>query len=130
MARFHGIVGYTEDQVETTPGVWDDSIVEFPYTGDVIRDTRKLAPGDGLHSDVTVNNNISILCDKYAIDHYHNIRYVMWEGVRWTVTNVEVQRPRLILSLGSVYNGLIPIPEEEPPPEEEEDPPPEEEEDP
>lgn len=127
MARFHGNVGYTGDQVESVPGVWEDQIVEFPYSGDVLRNTRKLEPGDGLNKDIVVNNSISILCDQYAIEHFFNIRYVVWEGVRWTVTNVEVQRPRLLLNIGSVYNGPIP---EEPAPEEEEDPPPEEEEDP
>lgn len=106
--RFHGNVGYAEEQVESTPGVWVDPIVEFTYTGDVIRDNRKLVPGDGLNKDVIVNNAISIMCDRYAIEHYFNIRYVVWEGVRWTVTNVEVQRPRLILSLGGVYNGPTP----------------------
>lgn len=109
--RFQGVVGYQETQVETEPGIWEDQIVEFPYKGDVIRDTRKLQPGDGLNSDVVVNNSISIMCDRYAIDHYFNIRYVMWEGVRWVVTNVEPQRPRLILSLGSVYNGPVPVEE-------------------
>ena len=108
MTRFRGIVGYVEEQVETELGIWEDQMVEFPYSGDVLRDTRKVQDGDNLHKDVVINNSISILCDKYAIDHYHKIRYAMWEGVRWTVTNVEVQRPRLILSLGSVYNGLTP----------------------
>jgi hypothetical protein len=114
MARFKGNVGYIAEQVESAPGVWEDQIVEFTYSGDVIRDNSKPVPGDGLNKDVVVNNNISILCNKYAIEHYHDIRYVVWEGVRWAVTNVEVQRPRLILSLGSVYNGPVPIPEEEP----------------
>jgi hypothetical protein len=112
--KFHGNVGYTADQVETAPGVWDDQIVEFPYSGDVKRNTRKLESGESANVNVIVNNTIEIMCDQYAIDHFFNIRYVEWEGARWTVTNVEVQRPRLILSLGSVYNGPIPIPEEEP----------------
>lgn len=106
--RFHGNVGYTETQVESEPGIWEEQIVEYTYKGDVIRNTSKLVPGDGLNKDVVVNNSISIMADRYANEHYFNIRYVLWEGVRWTVTNVEVQRPRLILSLGSVYNGLTP----------------------
>lgn len=111
--RFSGNVGYISDQTETEPGIWESEIVEFPYKGDVNRDNRKLEQGEGVNKNVVVNNSISIMCDKYAIEHYFNIRYVVWEGVRWTVTNVEVQRPRLILSLGVVYNGPIPIPPEE-----------------
>jgi MFS superfamily sulfate permease-like transporter len=109
MARFYGNVGYGES-VESPPesGVWVMQITELPYYGDVNRNTRRLESGDGLNKDITVSNTISILADDHAVEHFHDIKYVMWEGVRWTVTNVEVQRPRLILSLGSVYNGPTP----------------------
>lgn len=103
--KYYGIVGYAEDQVETAPGVYRDQIVEYPYKGEVVRDTAKIQAGVGLNTDITVNNMISILGDRYAFDHYFKIKYIMFEGVRWTVTSVEVQRPRLKLSLGSVYNG-------------------------
>lgn len=109
MARFYGDVGYANAE-ETPPdsGVWVDVITEAPYYGDVIRDTRKLQPGDVLHDDIEVVNSISIVADKYAIEHFFKIRYVRWMGVLWTVRNVEVRSPRLILSLGSVYNGPTP----------------------
>ena len=113
--RFHGVVGYGES-VETPPGsgVWVDKITEFPYTGDVIRNTRNLVEGEHLNDDVTVGNSISIVADQYAVDHFFKIKYVHWSGVRWTVTQVEVRSPRLILSIGRVYNG--PVPDDEPTP--------------
>lgn len=106
MARFYGEVGYG-DSVETPPGsgVWEDLINEISYFGDVIRNTRKLEPGQGLNDDITVGNSISIVADEYAISHFFKIKYIRWEGILWTVTNVEVRSPRLVLSLGSVYNG-------------------------
>ena len=106
MARFHGEVGYGISE-ENPPGsgVWVDQITEFPYFGDVIRNTRKLENGESLNNDISVGNSISIVADQYAIDHFFRIKYVRWMGVLWTVTNVEVRSPRLILSLGSVYNG-------------------------
>lgn len=106
MARFHGHVGYGFT-VETPPnsGVWVDEITEFPYYGDVIRNSRKLDSGEHLNDDISVSNSISIVADQYAVDHFFAIRYVSWMGALWTVTNVEVKSPRLILSLGSVYNG-------------------------
>jgi hypothetical protein len=109
MARYHGVVGYGES-VEDPPGsgVYVDLITEFPYTGDVIRNTRKLENGKSVNDDISVGNSISIVADQYAIEHFFNIRYVDWAGSLWTVTNVEVQRPRLILSLGRVYNGPTP----------------------
>jgi hypothetical protein len=106
MAKFYGEIGYG-DSVETPPGsgVWVDEITEFAYYGDVIRNTRKLDSGENLNNDLSVSNSISILADQYAIEHFFAIRYIRWAGTLWTVTNVEVQSPRLIVSLGSVYNG-------------------------
>ena len=107
--RFFGEVGYGES-IETPPdsGVWIDTITEVPYFGDVIRNTRKLDSGENLNDDINVSNSISIVSDQFANMHFFKIKYVMWSGVLWTVTNVEVKSPRLILSLGSVYNGPTP----------------------
>ena len=109
MARFFGEVGYG-DSVETPSGsgVWKDVATEVEYYGDVIRNTRKLESGESLNDDITVGNSISIVADDYAVKHFFKIKYVRWSGVLWTVTNVEVRSPRLILSLGSVYNGPTP----------------------
>lgn len=106
MARFYGVVGYgVSEEDPTRPGVWEDDILERSYTGDVTRNTRKLDSGESVNDDISVSNSISIVSDAYAIEHFFNIKYVEWMGSLWTVTNVEVRAPRLILSLGSVYNG-------------------------
>jgi hypothetical protein len=109
MARYFGEVGYG-DSVETpdNSGVWVDVITEVEYFGDVIRDTRKLESGENLNDDISVGNSISIVADDYANNHFYKIKYVRWQGILWTVTSVEVRSPRLILSLGSVYNGPTP----------------------
>jgi hypothetical protein len=106
MARFLGKVGYG-NSVENPPesGIWVDTIEEFDYQGDVIRNTRALDVTDSVNGDITVANQISVVADEYAFEHFFNIKYVRWAGKPWTVTSVEVRAPRLILSLGSVYNG-------------------------
>lgn len=106
MARFCGEVGYG-NSVESSDGsgVYVDEITEFPYRGDVIRNTRQNVEGEKVNDDITVSNSISIVADQFAIDHFFKIKYVRWMGEVWTVRDVEVRPPRLILSLGSVYNG-------------------------
>lgn len=104
MARFYGRVGYGES-VEASPGVWVDSVVERNYYGDILRNVRNLREGENLNFDLSVQHSISILADEYAYQHFTEIRYVEWAGILWTVSSIEVQRPRLILSLGEVYNG-------------------------
>jgi len=104
MAKFYGKIGYGET-LESAPGVWVDTIVEHSYYGDVIQNTRKLADGENLNKDITVGNSISIVADAYANEHFFAIRYVEWAGTLWTVSDVDVQAPRLLLRLGEVYNG-------------------------
>jgi len=109
MARFYGEVGYgTPVEDPSGSGVWVDSITEFTYQGDVIRNTRQLENSEKVNDDIVVSNSISIVADQYAIENFFNIKYVRWSGVLWTVTTVEVRSPRLILSIGSVYNGPTP----------------------
>lgn len=104
MAKFYGKIGYGHS-IESAPGVWVDTIVEYSYYGDVIHNMRKLTEGEHLNKDLTVGNSISIVADAYANEHFFAIRYVEWAGTLWTVSDVEVQAPRLLLRLGEVYNG-------------------------
>lgn len=104
MAKFYGKIGFGES-VETVPGVWADVIKERRYFGDVTRNTRGLEEGDKVNSDITVGNSISIVADPYALDHFFAMKYIEWAGTLWTISDVEVQRPRLLLRLGGVYNG-------------------------
>lgn len=109
MARFFGEVGYSEE-VETPPGSgnWVPVITEHPYYGSVERIDRNLGSGDKVNEDVTVTNVISVIADAYATGNFLKIKYVRWAGELWIVTSVEVRHPRLLLNLGSVYNGPTP----------------------
>lgn len=104
MAKFYGTIGYIES-VETAPGVFVEQPIERVYTGDVLRNTKRWEKGEGLNDNLTINNTISIVADAYAYEHFFAIRYVNWMGSCWKVTSVEIQRPRLILILGGIYNG-------------------------
>lgn len=104
MAKFYGEIGYGES-VETAPGVWEDAITERKYYGDVVRNIRKLQEGENFDRDLSVSNSISIVADAYANEHFFAISYIKWAGTYWTVSDVEVVSPRLILRLGGVYNG-------------------------
>lgn len=104
MARFRGAVGYG-DLVETAPSVWQVVIEERNYTGDEVKNVSRNEKGENLNDDINISNQISILADPYAYNNFHKIKYVEWMGTLWKVKSVEVQRPRLILSIGGVYNG-------------------------
>ena len=104
MSKFYGAIGFAST-VETVPGVYEEQIVSHNYYGDVNRNTRRLQTSDSVNDNINVSNEISIIADPYARENFHAIRYVEWMGTKWKVGTVEVQYPRLILSLGDVYNG-------------------------
>lgn len=104
MAKFYGQIGYAETQ-ETKPGIYEENVTERSYAGDVFRNVRKLEAGESVNDNVVVNNSLSIVADPYAYQHFFAIRYVRWMGALWKVTNVEVQSPRLLLTIGGVYDG-------------------------
>jgi hypothetical protein len=103
MAKWYGNVGYA-DMVEVEPGDWQEQITARPYFGDTIRNSRMLQNSGGINDNVNISNQISIVADPYANSHIYNMRYAEFQGSKWKVTNVEVQYPRLILTLGGLYN--------------------------
>lgn len=106
MAKISGVIGYCETvEREDAYGVWEPNIIERPYYGDLIKNTRRLQSTDKVNDDINISNEISIVADPYAMTNFHTMRYVQFMGSRWKITNVEVQYPRLILSLGGLYNG-------------------------
>lgn len=101
--KWYGSIGFAELK-ETTPGVWTPQITERNYRGDLVRNTRRLQSTDKVNDDININNQISIVADPYANMNFHTIKYATFMGTKWKVSDVEVQYPRLILSLGGVYN--------------------------
>lgn len=104
MARWYGTIGYAE-VTETKPGVWTETIVPREYYGDLNRNIRHISSNDKVNEDISVNNELSIVSDPYAMENFHQMRYAEFMGVKWKVSSVEVRYPRLILSLGGVYNA-------------------------
>lgn len=105
MAKFYGKIGYAITQ-ETAPGVWlANQIIERTYKGDILRNMRRWeSNGDKANDNLVINNSISIVSDNFALENIYSMRYVTWMNSKWKITNVEIQRPRLILTIGGVYN--------------------------
>ena len=103
MAKFYGEIGYVIP-TEKSPGVWVDEIVKRHYYGDVNRNSRRLQSSSEVNDNITISNEISIVADPFAVTNFHWIKYVKFMGAKWKVTNIEVQHPRLILTVGGLYN--------------------------
>lgn len=104
--KFVGKIGFWEGDRETKPGVFRPEIIEKSYTGDVYRNSRRFQSGDNQQNEnLTISNQISIISDLYLRNNWGSIRYVVWNGVKWKVSSVEVGHPRLVLELGGIYNA-------------------------
>lgn len=104
MAKYHGYIGYGVD-TETYPGVWEDVITERDYTGDVLKNRTNIQQNATVSASLTLNNYFSIIGDEFAFDNVYSIRYVTYLNKKFKVTGVEIERPRLILTVGGLYNG-------------------------
>lgn len=104
MAKFFGKIGFAT-LTETTPGVWEEVITERDYYGEVIRNNRRLQGAQQLNDDISLSNEFSILADPFAVENFHSMRYLTYMGTKWKITTVDVQYPRLTLSVGGIYNG-------------------------
>ena len=104
MAKFYGNIGYIKT-VEVDPGIWDSQTTERPYFGDLIRVTSKFQSSGEVNDNISFNNDISIVADPYANENFQYMKYVEYMGAKWKITSAEVKYPRIILSVGGVYNG-------------------------
>jgi len=104
MGKFYGVIGYAETS-ETSPGVWTEGITERTYSGDILRNTKRWQSGENLNDNIIVNNEFSIVADPYAYANFHTMKYIKWKGVSWKITQIDIQRPRIRLMIGGVYNG-------------------------
>lgn len=103
MAKFYGKIGFFETK-DNGNGIWKQEIIERYYYGDLMRNNSQNQTSDKINDDININNSISIIADPYANENFQHIRYVEFMDAKWKVTGVEVQFPRLILTVGGVYN--------------------------
>ena len=104
MGKWFGKIGYAVT-AETEPGLWEDTIVEREYYGDMISDRRKRQTSGEVNDNINLANVISIIADPFAYENCSCMVYAEIMGAKWKITDIEVQYPRLILTIGGVYNG-------------------------
>ena len=104
MAKFSGKIGYVETE-ETSPGIWSEKTTERQYYGDLVRSLNRWAPNESIGDNISFGQDISIVADPYMYGHLKNMRYVSFKGAKWEINSFEVERPRVRIILGSVFNG-------------------------
>lgn len=102
--KWFGKIGFAVTQ-EIKPGVWQPVIEEREYYGEVMKLRKQVSnQQDSTNDDIRINNSIRIIADPFAQNNFFNIAYVEFMGTKLKVSDVEVDFPGLILSLGGIYN--------------------------
>ncbi len=104
MAKFCGTIGYSKTE-ETSPDVWTEVIKEISNVkGNVLKFSNRWEKGNGVNDDISISNKISIIADSFLLENIQTMRYVTWMGVKWKISDISVEYPRLIISLGGIFN--------------------------
>ena len=101
--RFHGKIGFVKD-VETEPSVFTQQVTERFYHGDTVRSIRRWDEPTEINDRLNLSNEISIVADSYILENSKYMAYVIIYGQKWKINYIELNRPRLRLTLGGVYN--------------------------
>ena len=109
MAKYSGMLGYVMPAKEDPPGIWKPSaVVEKLGRGDLIGQTINNEDVGGLSDGITINNQLSIIMDPFVNRNLESLKYVILYGTRWEIKSMTINRPRVRLTLGGVYNGEYP----------------------
>lgn len=105
MSKWCGKIGYTTGTREIELGILSEDLIEKEYFGDMTSDRRKRQNSGEINDNINISNVISIVADPFAFENCSSMVYAEIMGAKWKITDVEVQYPRLILTIGGVYNG-------------------------
>lgn len=107
--KFYDAIGYgvSVERPEGS-GKWVKDITERKLFGEIINPARSFEEGDKVNSNASISNRFSILADDYMRVNQGSILYIKYRGVRYHVTNIKIEYPRLILTPGGVYSGKTP----------------------
>lgn len=104
MAKFVGKIGYVINN-ETEPGVWTDVVTEKDAYGDLLKDRARWQSTGQVNDTLNIISKVSIVADDFSLENVGNMRYVIMNNTKWSISNIENIRPRLVMTLGGVYNG-------------------------
>lgn len=101
--KWYGVIAFRDVDEEVEPGVWESKKIEKNFYGDILRSSWKEQQGTKINADLSVSNQISVVADAFLLNNFQKIEYVSLYGSKWRVSSVEVNYPRLTLSIGELY---------------------------
>lgn len=104
--KWFGEIGYFVES-NNVDGIVTDSFITQQYYGDIIKDYKTNTSENAVNEDFELSNRISVVADPYLISHFHKIAWISFMETKFKVRSVELQYPRLIVSLGGVFREEV-----------------------
>lgn len=102
--KYSGKVGYAV-QTETAPGVWTKEIKEVHMYGDTLSYGAQPVSSDKVNQDVALSNEISLMGNPIIFENLSTLEYLILSGIKWEITSINLDPPRIKVALGGVWNG-------------------------
>ncbi len=106
MAKWYGTLGFVQSS-ESAPGVWKDVVTKVETSGDLMQFEQRSQNSEKLTDDISFSNRISVLMDPFMMKNFQYLKFASFANSYWKVSSVNVQYPRMIFTLGGVYNGKV-----------------------
>lgn len=107
---YYGRIGYVStSQDPDHPTTWNESVSWRYYPGELSAlSHRWMNSAEDSNSNINITNKLSIIADPYMCQNASAIRYVELMGSAWYVDSIQIEYPRIILSVGGVANVVLP----------------------
>lgn len=101
--KFCGKIGFALTK-EDPPGSWKEVVEDRIYFGDIQRYNASWESSEYLNDNFNIKNDISVLADSFLMENAGAMRYINYLGTNWKINSMNIQYPRIILTIGGVYN--------------------------
>jgi len=96
-----GIASYES----ASPGKVTASVQEKIYTALILRAYASSSQSTGyIHGSTSTGHRISIVASPVEVPPAY-VKYIIFSGMKLSVSSYEIQPPRIIFTLGGPYNG-------------------------
>lgn len=105
--RYSGKLGIAQ-QVEKSPGVWEETITERPVIGDLVQRSETVETSDEVLPRYRTTTSVSLLDRGVGPQNNSDLRYLTHAGRRWTISSDVSEFPNVVLYFGEEYHGPVP----------------------
>lgn len=100
--KWCGDIGFVSTQ-ETDPGIYKKIEIDKRYKGYMTRLRRQNKVEEVVNDSPLLDIQIRVYINPYLNENLYNIKYITYMNKKWKVSNIEIQYPQAIFTLGGLF---------------------------